>query len=264
MSEKYKGLPEAYDQILGLFDEQSTFYEWILKPSQEFEQGQLCTAVIQYVKRKKWYLVEHNYDEFNEAASTWYVCELKNRMAKSEPSGFVKKYFDLALDENFIVSNCKVRPVILVNKVNNDWWNPLITSDHIESWLCIPIFSYKQRHNQKFVLNDQCLNSKDRFYIPPFYKDKPGLKNESAAIFNALQSIPSFNLKRITAPCSLAESRCKPFKLSKLALKLLLYHMYIKNTDIFNAFDEVDDSYSCFKDLVHDFFVQHLSENSNV
>jgi len=139
------------------------------------------------------------------------------------------KFFDIQKDERLITTNSKRRPVILLRKATSDWWNPTNKAEHVDYWLCLPLFTYKDRHIQAYVLRDQCLENADAFYIPPAYKTFPGVNNEEAAArFQAIQMIKEERLTACKCMCTTQKVKMsRPFRLSALALRLVLYHFYI-------------------------------------
>ena len=130
----------------------------------------------------------------------------------------------------------------------SDWWNPPNKADHIIYWLCLPLFTFKDRHNQPYVLNDQSLNNPDAFYIPPGTASFPGASEESVARIQAIQMIKAERLIPCKCMCS-ADKMNRPFRLSDLGLRLILYHFYRS----FNVFSELNDpnaEYGLFKEEV--------------
>jgi hypothetical protein len=63
----------------------------------------------------------------------------------------------------------------LLKEAKDTWWNPVNTSVQGKYWLCVPVFSYKDRHPQDYVLKDMRLNNEIAFYIPSWYDNYPGL-----------------------------------------------------------------------------------------
>lgn len=248
MPEPVKGLPDLYDDVCkALVD--APFIEWLLEPSDGLTAGQLCSAVVWYAKRKKWYLEAKDYDPVAEEASTWRAIELRGNYP--DPEGqFVMRHFDLAKGERLITTNSKIRPVVLLRRSVSDWWNPDNTMEHVESWLCLPLFTYKHRHNQAFVLRDQCLEHADRFYIPSFYGSSPGPHHESAARFQAIQMINVEHLTPLKHPCNAKPPpMARPFRLSPLGLRLMLYHFYT-SLGCFHDLEEPGTEYALFKEQV--------------
>jgi len=244
-----KGIPDIYDKTcLDLND--SPFIEWILYKTTTFLPGQFCSAVAWYVKRKRWYLEEHQYKPHDEPNSTWYVRELQSTLPPSKTS-FVTKFFELEKDEHLITTNSKIRPVILLNKKLSDWWNPINVSQHVPYWLCLPLFSYKDRHSQEYVLNHQRLFDPAVFYIPGFYSSQPGVEVESAARFHAIQMTTEAHLILLKRFCPIKgiEMR-RPFKLSSLGLRLMLYHFY-KGLNIFTELDNPKTEYALFTEQIN-------------
>jgi len=250
MLEGYKGVPSLYDDALSIFSdvyENVEFFNWIRNYNNELQKGQVCYSVVSFYKRKKWYLQEHNYNPRDEQSSTWYARQLTNRFPKPDNSSYVKKYFDLGLDESLITVNSKIRPVILLERKQSNWWNPSNSSDYVEAWTCLPLFSYKSRHNQQYVLNDQKLLT-DRFYIPPFYSNKPGIEKESSIMFDFIQNIPTYNIKPLRHDNSDLGMRI-PFKVSDIALRLINFHM-LKNMNILNQQEPIKSDYDLFCEYI--------------
>ena len=250
--EEYKGIPSLYDKVLDIFSDDEkkvSFYDWITPGTTTLCEGQVCYSVVHYFKRKRWFLAEHNYCPENENNSTWFAHELTSRLPDKEPSGLVKKYFDLQKDEALTTVHCKLRPVVLLKKNLNNWWNPTSMTGVVESWTCVPIFSYKERHLQSYVLEDQRLNT-SRFYIPPIHEGKPGIEKESAVCFDAIQTILTGNIKPLRA-YSLEKSMSIPFKLSEYSLKMLSYHkVQVQNN--MRCFQEIQTEYEIFKSMVNE------------
>jgi len=244
-----KGIPDIYDKTcLDLGG--SPFIEWIFDNPVGFVPGQFCSTVVWYVKRKRWYLEEHKYKPDDEPNSTWFVRELHKDFPPSNTS-FVMKFFELEKDERLITTNSKIRPVILLSRKLSDWWNPINVSRHVPYWLCLPLFSYKERHSQEYVLKHQRLLDPAVFYIPSHYSSNPGINAESAARFHALQMVTEDQLVPLKCYCSLENKKMSlPFKLSPLGLRLVLYHFY-KGLDIFPELNDSEAEYALFKEQIN-------------
>jgi hypothetical protein len=245
-----KGIPDLYDNIcLDLTNDENKFIDWFLEPSMNLSSGIICSTVAWYVKRDRWYLDEADYDPITEENSTWYAKKYEKKYPVSNSSN-VMKYFRLEKDERLITTNGKERPVILLKYATDSWWNPVNTAQHEKSWLCIPIFSYKDRHSQEYVLNEQCLKNPVSFYIPSFYNTNPGINTESSARFQAIQMVKEEHLTPLKRLCVDHEPQMgRPFGLTKTGLELLMYHFY----DQFNLFPELEQAntqYSLFKEEV--------------
>ncbi len=244
-----KGLPDIYDKTCTDLND-SPFIEWILDKPTTLIPGQFCSAVAWYVKRKRWYLEEHKYETHDEPNSTWYVRELHSSLSPSK-TPFVMKFFDLEKDEHLITTNSKTRPMILLSKTLSDWWNPINETQHVPYWLCLPLFSYKDRHTQEYVLRHQKLLDPAIFYIPGFYGCQPGTNVESAARFHATQMITEEHLTPLKSFCSIKKIKMgRPFKLSSLGLRLILYHFY-KGLNVFSELDDPEAEYNLFKEQIN-------------
>ena len=109
-------------------------------------------------------------------------------------------------------------------------------------------FFKRFQHNQEYVIRDQKLLTPGRFYIPPVYGNRPGIKEESAAGINTVQSVPISDLKQKKHISIAADRQSKAFKLPDFALKLVYYYLY-KNAGVFNVFEEKENDYLQFKEI---------------
>ncbi len=218
----------------------------------------MCNAPVWYERKKRWYLTEEHYYPTREEESTWRanIYSGKSKVER-EPQHIVAKYFELEKGENLFASPGKYRPVILIRKYQNDWLNPANTSEHIATWLCLPLFSYKDRHNQPFVLNDMAFKSPERVYIPPSYKDKPGGIIESSAQFLSIQMIKEEYLEPLTSMSGIRPPKMqRPFRVSNFALKIIMFH-FLKH---FNLFDVLLDSCDTDGKTAYTLFVEEVNE----
>ena len=246
-----KGLFDLYDKVcLDLSNNEDKFIDWILDPPGKLSQGMICNTVAWYTKGERWYLDEANYDSINEENSTWYARKYTGKYPISYSSN-VMKHFKLEKEERLITINGKERPVILLNRAIDNWWNPKIPKYHEINWLCIPIFSYKDRHPQPFVLNEQRLKDPVSFYIPPSYNANAGITEESSAKFQAIQMVKEEHLRPLKRMCLNPEPQMsRPFGLTKTGLEILIYHFY-DQFKIFPELAEANSLYSLFKEEVN-------------
>jgi hypothetical protein len=244
-----KGINDLYNKIcLDLSENKFNFTDWILDNT--FCPGMICNTVAWYVKTDRWYLDEANYDPMREEDSTWYAKKYTGKYPTSNTLS-VMKYFKLEKDERLITTNGKERPVILLKEAKDSWWNPAISSAHEKFWLCIPLFSYKDRHSQDYVLNDQRLNNEIAFYIPPWHGNCPGINMESSARYHAIQMVKEEHLIPLKRMCATREPQMnRPFGLTPLGFELLMYHFYT-GFHLFPELENADTYYSLFKEEVN-------------
>ncbi|MDR0562053.1 MAG: hypothetical protein LBG73_05125 [Spirochaetaceae bacterium] len=242
-----KGIPNLYNKICMDLDSQY-FIDWVTDTASPCP-GMICKSVVWYVKSDRWYLEEANYDSFEEEKSTWYARRYTGRYPQSNSSN-VMKHFKLEKEERLITTNGKERPVVAVSRAVDDWWNPANTARHEKNWLCIPLFSYKERHTQEYVLNDQQLKNGTSFYIPSYYDTFPGLNFESSVRFQSIQMIKEEHLTPVKMLCSTREPQMsRPFGLTRLGLELLMYHFY-SQFNLFPELNEAGTNYALFKEEV--------------
>lgn len=242
-----KGLLDIYDKTckdLGY----ENFIEWELTSQSSLVPGMICSAFCWYTKSDRWYLEEDNYKHTDETNSTWFARQLGN--SHPTPTTNIMKFFKLEKDERLVTTNGKNRPVILLRKEVDDWINPENELFHTHSWLCLPLFSYKVRHPQKYVLNDQRLNNPNAFYIPSIYCG-PGINNESAAKFQSIQMIKETTLTPIKSYCgTLGVEMKKPIRITKTGLRILMYHFY-RGLGLFEEIEDKEAEYILFKEQIN-------------
>ena len=248
-----KGIPELYnDAALFLTDDKENFYCWLLENTNEFCQGQICESLVWYEDKDRWYLVEDYYDAFNEVDTTWLAKPVRGNSLPL-PREKVLKYFNLEKEEHLLAVNCKRRPVLLLQKYENDWINIPGQKTVKKTWLCLPIFSYKDdRHNQSYVLDDEALKSRSRFYMPLACNSCPGMTKESCIRMDALQVIQEESLFPIKMFCSDPKINMnKQFRVSDIGLSIIIKHLLLR----LNL--TLDNNY---KDEYYDLFVEYCSE----
>jgi hypothetical protein len=229
MPEPSKGINELYDLACqALWD--TTFYSW--HNNSGLSVGQICTAPAWYEKYKRWYLETAKYDAFNEANTSWKAIEYpQNGNIRENKRDIVQKYFDLGKNEHMLTTHCKRRPVIILKQSESGFFDTLHPKI---GWFCYPIFTYKPRHSQHEVLQDQALLNSIRFYMPRKYNNNPGIPAESVVHLDSIQVIESKYLE----PCFLENDEQKrklPYGVSEYALKMMTLHLY-KHIGIVDAF----------------------------
>lgn len=253
MPSEYKGYPEFTNEIFtALWG--CNFFEWKLDRSDSLEPGQVCEAVINYNNDRSFFLELIQYDSSCELNSTWKVTNLTTRLPVRDQR---VQAFQLETNEHFILRRAKLRPVILLKKHEDNFGNPLNVQDTYIYWEALPLFTYKDnKHSIDYVQNDQRLLSPMRFYIPPSSEIQYRLIKESAARFNLIQPIAENNLKVITS-LNPEVGMQKAFKLSKPALKLLLYHYFKSSNTLLNIYDRISDlntEYDIYKEAISDLY----------
>jgi len=124
------------------------------------------------------------------------------------------KELGLEEDELYYVYKGKRRLVVTLGCCTQTWY-PTAREEMI--LLCAPIFSFKARHSQDFVVRTQAFHYPNLFYLPP---DNDGCTDESAVRFEYIQPIVASCLQ----PCLGVLSKL-PVALTEAALKLMSVHL---------------------------------------
>ncbi len=241
--------------VQGLYDFccDGSFYEWV-SPNRShtpppFSERHICTAPIWFNDSEALTLIEHNYDSLNELESTWKLSHFSVGTREKRLPHRPYKIFQLESEDDLVVVKCKIRPVLLIRKVSCDWRIPGNTANIFNTWLCLPLFSYKPRHRQEYVVADQALRRQHHFYFP---SGTPGLDHESAGKLIELQFIPERNLTPKKKICETATPKMnRPICVSELAFKAILGHI----SKIFPRIEitgEVKEFYDFFVELVQE------------
>jgi hypothetical protein len=136
------------------------FYEWVLpKANGEsplgVNQKYICMAPIFYKNDVIFGLKEDTYDPINEGQSSWKIAKFSDGTRDARLPHRPYKIYQLERDDDLLVLKSKIRPVLVIDKIESDWRKPY--NYFSSSWVCLPLFSYKKRHPQKYVISDQGL-----------------------------------------------------------------------------------------------------------
>jgi len=128
------------------------------------------------------------------------------------------KFLNLQSDDRLFILQGKERPVIVLGYCETDWlYNYRLNTGKVEKIvLCLPVFRFKDRHSQEYIIKTQAFLFPNLFYISPSSK---GIIYESAARFELIQPIHKADMQ------PLKNANNKPFKLSDETLKLLWNHL---------------------------------------
>lgn len=241
-----KGVKDLYDYCCDGF-----FYEWVFPDDliEPLDERYICMAPVRYSDAESLTLIEDRYDTHNEENSTWKITNFRSGTRDERLKHRPYKKFQLESDDDLQVVKCKIRPVIAIKKVASDWRIPGQTFYQLNTWLCLPLFTYKNRHTQHYVLNDQALNCSHRFYFP---SGDPGLDDECAGKITQIQFIPENNLYLKKAFCSLQKYRMNlPFRLTEKAFKAVVGHIseFLPGIELYG---ESKVWYDFFKELVRE------------
>jgi len=225
------------------------FYDWHFnEDSGEIGSriGYLYKAPIFYKSDEIFTLTEDSYN-IDEEKATFRITKFSAGLRGDRLAHRPYKRFNLESDDDLMLLKCKIRPVLVVKGARCDWRKPYNYFSNL--WLCLPIFSYKDRHSQQYVINDQKLLVPHRFYFPP---GLPGLEEECAGLLNELQFIPEQNLSPFKRTCDDREiSMERPVRLTRDAFHSVVGHVAQLLPDI-----EISGQsriwYDFFKELINE------------
>lgn len=240
--------------VSGLYEYccEGKFYEWVFLEEQghkapDIDEKYICMAPVFYKDEEILTLIEDQFDPINEEKSTWRIARFKDGTRYNRFPHRPYKIFQLETDDDLLVLKCKIRPVLTIRKIESDWRFPYTYLAH--SWLCLPLFSYKKRHSQRYVLSDQKLQIPHRFYFPP---GNPGLDEECAGLINELQCIPQENMYPAKCFCDIGDPQMdRPFKLSDEAFHAVIGHIAQIFPEVIIAGESLE-WYRFFKELVNE------------
>jgi len=256
MPRGYKGFPEYYDIILKEYWN-TTFYEIKDDAIDNLEPGQICDAYVCYEKSKNYYLQSGEINPFAEEETKWKLIPALGRQPIRSDR---LQGYNLETNEFPIVKVSKLRPVILLKKLHSDWHNPGNVAQAVDTWIVIPLFTYKDRHSQTYILDDQRLKSDLRFYMPPSLNLGNRIK-ESTARFTVIQTISTTELRPLRTTSQVHQMQ-KGFKISNKALKFLVYHFFANLAiidELFTNETDPDNDYKLFKMVVNELIDKTIS-----
>lgn len=185
------------------------FYELLdKKDSWAFQPGQLYFTHVVYPRSYPTILKLEKYDPRGETKSRFSI----KRYSSGDEKHYPVKKLNLRADEMFYIYTGKIRPVVILGYVESEWFE---TTQKV--FLCAPVFSFKPRHSQEYIIKIQAFVYSYLFYLP---KDPKGCYEESAIRFELIQPI----MKGFLQPyLDLIDK--KPVSLTQNAYWLLLNHL---------------------------------------
>ncbi|MGA2532101.1 MAG: hypothetical protein ABSG19_03595 [Candidatus Aminicenantales bacterium] len=226
------------------------FYDWVFQEdllgnSLEIAKQHICMAPIFYKDNEILCLKESSYDPIHEEQSMWKIDRFGSGSRDVRLPHRPYKFFQLETEDDLMVLKCKVRPVLIIEKAETDWSFP--ENRFLNDYLCLPLFSYKRRHSQRYVFADQSLECPHRFYFP---EGTPGLDEECAGLINEPQFIPKQSLYHKKCFCdSRSPNMSRPFRLTDKAFQAVVGHVarFLPGIDMAG---ESLEWYSFFAELV--------------
>lgn len=198
--------------------------------SEDRVAGQIVVAHTVYPPKEPWILKIVNYNAFDESKSQYIVKGFENADRSHMPIAEL----GLRSDENYYVYMGKERPLIVVRGIGSRW---LIPQHDEDLFVCVPIFSFKPRHNDEFRIRTMGFCYPDLFYLPA---DANGCTEESAARFELMQPIARKALHNY-----FKGSPSRPVVLSDEAFALFVNHLgrFLVAKDLDSMICEQIDAY---------------------
>ncbi len=185
------------------------FYKLLNKEdSWAYKPGQLYLTHVVYPQPYPTILKLEKYDPRDETKSRFSI----KRYSSGDEKHYPVKRLNLRTDEMFYIYTGKIRPVIILGYVESEWFETIQ-----KILLCAPVFSFKPRHSQEYIIRAQAFVYPNLFYLPGSPK---GCYKESAIRFELIQPI----MKGFLQPyLNLIDK--KPVSLTKEAYLFLLNHL---------------------------------------
>jgi hypothetical protein len=186
-----------------------SFYQLLdITESRAFKPGQFYFTHVVYPQEYPTILKLEKYDPLDE---TKLVFSIK-RYSDGDEKHYPARVLNLRADEMLYIYTGKIRTVIILGYIKSQWFEAIQ-----EVFLCAPVFSFKSRHSQEFIIELQAFMYPSLFYLP---KSPKGCCEESAIRFEMIQPI----MRGFLRPC-LSSIDQKPFSLTKEAYWLLMNHL---------------------------------------
>jgi hypothetical protein len=143
----------------------------------EYSPGHLCFTHVVYPQSYPRILKPEKIHPKDETESTFLIKPYSSGDEKHYPI----KILNLKADEMFYIYTGKMRPVVILGYVESEWFE-----GKQNVLLCAPVFSFKDRHSQEFIVKTQAFVYPSLFYLPVNHK---GCYAESAVRFELIQPI---------------------------------------------------------------------------
>lgn len=230
-----KGI-EWITDILG----DSPYEELDIADRMAFKMGQIYWTPIKYPFTPPIVLKTDKYDPTDESKTTFMLCQYN---VDDTSQQLPIKSMKLRSDDRLFILQGKKRLAIVLGACETNWgYNHILEKGKEEKLvLCLPIFPFKNRHDQKFIIDVQKFDYPNYFYIIP--SPGSGLE-EGAARLELIQPIHKGDMQPYK---SVNE---KPLKLSDSLMKMLVYH--ISRYFALNTLNELDDDLNAYRQIINE------------
>jgi len=136
------------------------FYQLItVTPGADPLPGQIVSAHTVYPTDEPWIVKVISYNASNPNRCKYEV----KKYEPDDRSHFPIAELNLRKDENFYIYKGKERPLVVVGGVRSRWANPLRDE---RLFLCAPLFTFKERHSERFKVESAGFFYPSLFYLP--------------------------------------------------------------------------------------------------
>lgn len=189
----------------------SKFYQLItVSPGADPLPGQIVSAHTVYPTDEPWIVKVISYNATDPSRCKYEV----KKYEPGDRSHFPIAELNLRQDENFYIYKGKERPLVVVGGVRSRWANPLRDE---RLFLCAPLFTFKDRHTDRFKIECIGFLHPTLFYLPA---ETDGCSAAGVVRFEYMQPIAIKALHNY-----LAGSPSRPVALSDEAFALFLNHL---------------------------------------
>jgi len=156
---------------------ESYYKELDSKNKYKYYPGKFCYAPIFYTSNNHKVLEPVNIDPINSEKSTFKIINYADNLRSHPPI----KELDLKSDEFYFLAKGKYRMVVIIGSIFLSEKNPFTSYNKEEDiYICLPVFTVKEHHSQKFIIDIQAFQYPNLFYLPPavHYKEESFIRFE--------------------------------------------------------------------------------------
>jgi len=159
-----------------------SYYKELEAGKYKYYPGKFCFAPIFYTSSNHKVLKPVHIDPINSERNTFKIINYTDDLRSHPPI----KELDLKSNELYFLARGKYRMVLIIGSIflsEKDSLTPYAKDEDI--YVCAPVFTIKERHSQKYIIEIQAFKYPNLFYLPP----APKYKEESFIRFELIQPV---------------------------------------------------------------------------